>query len=88
MLLKEVRISDDLVAINKFKPEWIILKNTKLKVWELVNIWWINFTINEIFFRIMWILDITTEENWFYTFVHPNENNYQAYEFYEKNWTI
>ena len=86
MKLEEVIINEDTVAIKNFKAVWIISEKTRLKIWKLINIWWINYTINEISYRITWTLDITTDENWTYYLEEPNQNNFEAYEFYENNW--
>jgi len=84
MNLKSVEITDDLVAIKDFKWEWIIKSWTNIEIWNILNIWWVNFVVEEISYRIIGTLNVYTKENWLYELEIPTGNNYEAYEYYEK----
>jgi hypothetical protein len=86
--IKEDIIENDSVAVIwnwiNFINEWIIKENTKLIVWKLLNIWWINFPIKNIFYAMPGLHYVDTEY-WNYSIKVADRNNWEQFKYYEEN---
>jgi len=85
--IKEDVVENDSIAVKwnwkKFINEWIIRKDTKLKIWELLNIGWVNFPIKDIFFAMPGLHYVDTE-HWRYSIEIADKNNWEQFKYYEK----
>ena len=86
--VKENIIESDSVAVKwdweRFINEWVIKKDTKLKVWELLNIGWVTFPIKDIFYAMPGLHYVNTKY-WNYSIKEAvSWNNFEAYKYYEK----